>query len=131
MSFNFDDETNYGGMVTNYAYQPYIDAYYTVSTYEYSFKKVAYKQLRFTIFSSDGKAIYSIKNSGNTWVTESSDPTLSFAFMALRRNLPEDVAKPLSNDIESFDAYVQERIAEASKTQSAGASKAEKEEGTR
>lgn len=112
-AFTFDDELNYGGMVTNYTYQPYVDAYYAISTHEYSFAKKAYRQLRLAIFGRDGKVIYAIRNPDARWVD--SDPVLPFAFMALRRNLPKDISKPLADDLKSFDAFVQERIAEAAK----------------
>ena len=116
-AFNFDAESHFGGMVVQYAYQPYVDAFYAVSTYEYSFKKVAQRQLRFTIFGSDGKVIYSIKNPDTTWVPDTADPTLPYAIMAVYRNLPKDVAAPLADDIKSFEKYVQGKIAEAQKAQ--------------
>jgi len=111
-AFNFDAEVHFGGMATQYAYQPYVDAHYAVSMYEYSFKDVALRLLRFTVFSPDGKVIYSIKNANDDWIKEDSDPTLPLAFRALYDNLPEGVAKSLAADIESFKKYVQERVAQ-------------------
>lgn len=110
-AFGHDAEVFFGGMAMQYTYQPYVDAFYAVSTYEYSFEKKAHRMLRFTKFGPDGKVIYSVRNSNLEWITAEADPELPFALLAVRANLPENVATLLSDDLKSFDAYVQESIA--------------------
>lgn len=116
-AFDYDAEVHYGGMAMQHTHQPYVDASHAVSAYEYSFEKKAHRLLRFTKFSPDGKVIYSIKDLNLEWITADVDPALPFALLAVRANLPEKVAKPLANDLATFDAYVRESIAEAAKEQ--------------
>ena len=116
-SFDYDGELHFGGMAMQYTYQPYVDASYAVSTYEYSFVQLAHRLLRFTKFSADGKVIYSIKNPNLEWITGETDVELPFALLTLRQNLPEDVAKLMPNDIKWFDEFMRESIEKASKEQ--------------
>ncbi len=114
-AFDYDAEVHFGGMAMQYTHQSYVDAHYAVSTYEYSFDKKAHRLLRFSKFSSDGKIIYSIRSPNLAWITADVDPELPLMLLILRRNLPDDVAKLLSEDLKSFDAYVQEEIEQAAK----------------
>ena len=116
-TFNFDAEVHFGGMVMQYAYQPYVDASYAITTTEFSFERKAFRQSRFTVFGMDDKIIYSVKMSNNMWVTEDINPSTPFMLDILANNLPENVSELLSEDVKSFEAYVQERIEEAMKMQ--------------
>ncbi|MCL1875764.1 MAG: DUF1635 domain-containing protein [Synergistaceae bacterium] len=116
-AFNFDAEVHYGGMVMQYAYQPYVDAHYAVMTSEFSFEKKGFRQSRFSIFDRDGKIIYSVKIANMMWVTEDMDPNVPFLILALRHNLPENVLELLSDDIKRFDEFVKEKIEESQKMQ--------------
>ena len=116
-TFNFDAEVHFGGMVMQYAYQPYVDASYAVTTTEFSFERKAFRQLRFTVFGLDDKIIYSVKMNNNMWVTEDINPSTPFVLDVVGNNLPEDVYEPISKDVKLFEEYVQERIEEAMKMQ--------------
>lgn len=116
-ALNFDAEVQYGGMVMQYSYQPYVDAHYAVTTSEFSFENKAFRQLRFSVFDREGKIIYSVKMANTMWVTEDIDPNAPFLLLALRYNLPDNISEQLSDDIKSFDMFVKERIEEAQKIQ--------------
>lgn len=112
-AFAYDEELVYGGVAAQYTRQPHVDAQYAVTTDEYSFTKKAQRRLQFTVFSSDGKVIYSIRSPNAAWVTADKNPALPYVMYAVRDNLPKDVLELLSDDIKSFDAFVQERIEKA------------------
>jgi len=116
-AFNFDAEVHYGGMVAQYAYQPYIDALYAITASEFSFEKRAFKQFRFTVYGPNDRVIYSVRMPNNVWVTEDMDPIAIILLHAISRSLPENVLELLSNDVKSFEDYVQKRIEEAKKMQ--------------
>jgi len=116
-AFNFDAELHYGGMVAQYAYQPYVDALYAITTTEFSFVRKAIRQLKFTVFGPDDKVIYSVKIPNNMWIMEEVDPIAPVLLFAVSKNLPEDVMQLLSEDVKSFEDYVRERIEEARKMQ--------------
>jgi hypothetical protein len=116
-AFNFDAEVHYGGMVTQYAYQPYVDASYAVTNTEFSFEKKAYRQLRFTVFSRDGKVLYSVKMPDTMWITEDLEQNAPFMLYFISRNRPHDISELLSEDVKTFDEYVRERIESARKMQ--------------
>jgi len=101
-SFNFDGEVFFGGKVYQYTSLPYQDANYAVSTFEFSFSKRAYRQLRFTVFGLDQKVIYSVKIVNPVWVGEEMDPIILSFLSALSKNLPEDLAREMSADVEAF-----------------------------
>ena len=101
-AFNFDAEVHYGGMVMQYAYQPYVDAIYAVTNFEFSFEKRAFRQLRFSVFDRDGKIIYSVKLPNNMWITEDLDPNVNVLLNILSVNLPEDISVLLSRDIKQL-----------------------------
>jgi len=116
-AFNFDAEVHYGGMVTQYAYQPYVDALYAVTASEFSFEKKALRQSRFSVFGSNEKVIYSVKMPNTMWITEEMDQIVPVLLVALSKNLPEDVLQHLSDDVKAFEEYVQQRIEEYQKNQ--------------
>jgi hypothetical protein len=116
-AFNFDAEVHYGGMVMQYAYQPYVDAYYAVTNSEFSFEKKAFRQLRFSVFGRDEKVIYSVKMPNDTWIMEDLDPNVPLLLTTLRKYLPDNIKELLSDDIKSFDEFVQSKIEEAQKMQ--------------
>ena len=101
-SFNFDGEVFFGGKVYQYTSLPYKDANYAVSTFEFSFAKRAYRQLRFTVFGLDQKVIYSVKIVNPVWVDKEMDPIILSFLSALSKNLPHDLALEMSADVEAF-----------------------------
>ena len=101
-SFNFDGEVFFGGKVYQYTSLPYKDANYAVSTFEFSFPKRAYRQLRFTVFGLDQKVIYSVKIVNPVWVDKEMDPIILSFLSALSKNLPQDLALEMSADVEAF-----------------------------
>jgi len=108
-SFNFDGEVFFGGKVYQYTSLPYKDANYAVSTFEFSFAKRAYRQLRFTVFGLDQKVIYSVKIVNPVWVDEEMDPIVLSFLWVLTKNLPEDLAHVLSADVEAFYIHANEK----------------------
>ena len=108
-TFNYDAEVHYGGMVSQYARQPYVDASYAVTACEFSFGKKAYRQLRFTVFGLDDKIIYSVKIHNSIWGSEDLDPMTLILLDAVSKNLPEDTRQLLSDDVKSFEEHMQEK----------------------
>ena len=108
-TFNYDAEVHYGGMVTQYAHQPYVEASYAITASEFSFEKKAYRQLRFTVFGLEDQIIYSVKIANPIWETEDQNPFVPFLLSAIIVNLPEDVSELLSNDIKAFEEHMKEK----------------------
>lgn len=98
-AFNFDAEVFFGSKVYQYTSLPYQDANYAVSTFEFSFARRAYRQLRFTVFGLDQKVIYSVKTVNPVWVDEAMDPMLSSYLSTVGKNLPEKLAREMSEDV--------------------------------
>jgi hypothetical protein len=111
-SFDVDDEVGYGGMVSHYASQPYVDALYAITLSEYSFTRKSYRQLRFTVFGMDHKIIYSVRTVNRPWVNDDMDPIALPLLDAVGGNLPPELAAELSDDVHAFFSYELEKIQE-------------------
>ena len=121
--FDFDGEVHYGGLAIQHTFQPYVDASYAVTTYDFSFAEKAYRMVGFTKFSPEGKIIYSMRDPYLRWYTAELDPRLPRLILAVRASIPEKVAKDkdLAKDLASFDAFIAEAAKEGAAKQKAEA----------
>ena len=111
-SFDPDAETYYGGMVMQYAEQPYVGALYAVMTTEFNFSRKAARQTRYTIFGLDNKIIYSVKIVDPLWDDGSLNPMNLNIVEVLAANLPEDLYSVMSADVEAHREYAREKTEE-------------------
>jgi len=115
-SFNPDAEMYYGGMVMQYAGQPYKGALYAATGSEFSFSRKAVRQLRYTIFGLENEVIYSVKIANPLWDDGSMNPMNLFVVELLTTNLPEDLYSAMSADINAYREHVRARIKELMET---------------
>lgn len=108
-AFNFDGEVFFGGKVYQNTSLPYQDAFYAVSTIEFSFVKRAYRQLRFTVFGLDQKIIYSVKIVNPVWLNDEADPTILSHLSILSKSLPENLNSKMSKEVREFHVYAKEK----------------------
>jgi hypothetical protein len=111
-AFHSDGELQMGGMVMQYAQQPYIDALYAVSTSDYSFTKKAVRQTRYTIFGPNDKIIYSVKIAGPFWEDIDMNPTTFPSLGALGENLPENLYAVMSADVKEYLEFARKKLDE-------------------
>ena len=111
-SFNPDAEMYYGGMVMQYASQPYKGALYAATGSEFDFSRKAVRQMRYTIFGLDYAIIYSVKIANPLWDDGSMNPMNLFVVELLTTNLPEDLYSAMPADINAYREYARTRFEE-------------------
>jgi hypothetical protein len=114
-SFDPDAEMYYGGMVMQYAEQPYVGALYAVTGTEFSFSRKAARQMRYTIYGLDNKVIYSVKIASPMWDDGSVNPMNLDIIEVLASNMPEDLYSVMSADVEAHRSFARDKIEELKK----------------
>jgi len=111
-AFTFDGEVQFGGLIMQYASQPFVDASYAITKVEVSFERQAYRQLRFTVFGLENQIIYAVRIAAPMWETVEENPVVPFALTIIANNLPEEIPDSLTEDVKSFLEFVHERLEE-------------------
>jgi hypothetical protein len=111
-AFNYDGEMQMGGMIMQYTLQPYEDAIYAISNYDYSFSKKVMRQTHFTVFGPEDKIIYSVKLANPIWEDVDMNPMTMPSLGLISENLPEKLYEALSADVKEFVSYARKRYEE-------------------